>query len=183
MTVLDRGGPPLKNFTTLITLLTIACTATLNGINIGSGPFTLQVDVALRANKHSTPLDTLAEPICTAIKDQSVLEIIVDPSNSGEFKRFVIEPYRIGFSRNGEMVIQGYKVDQITLSDDVISSEIALNRGGVFAQLEENTEDIRIIRLSRIIRIEVLKNTHFKKREIDFEDFEVSLKTLCSISN
>ncbi len=156
-------------------------TCSLSAIDIGAGPFTMQIDVAIRANRHDKSLNVLAEPICKAIKDKSVLEIIIDPSNAGELKRFVVEPHLVGYTRNGEMVIQGYKIDQVTLRDEIISSEIHLNRGGTFTQLEEITDDSKTTRLSRIIRIEVLKNTHFKVRDIDLGEIDETVKVICSV--
>lgn len=155
--------------------------STLPAIDIGSGPFTMQIDVAIRANKHDKSLDALAEPICHAVQNRNVLEVIIEPSNAGELRRFVIEPYLLGYTRNGEIVIQGYKIDQVTLKDDIISTEVYLNRGGTFTQLEENTDDSRITRLSRIIRIEVLKNTHFKIRDINLEEVDETIKVICSV--
>lgn len=159
--------------------MTITCA--LSGIDIGQGPLSMQIDVAIRANQHDKSLEVLEEPICNSIKNRNVIEVTVDLSNAGEFRRFVIEPYLLGYTRNGELVIKGYKIDQVTLTDEIISTEITLNRGGVITQKEEKTGDIRTTRMSRIIRIDVLKNTHFKPREMGFDDdSDEALKVICS---
>jgi hypothetical protein len=167
----------------LFSLFFFSTTLSLSAMEFGIGPFGLQIDVGIRVGEHDEYVDELEDPICHAILKRHLVEIIVQPSNDSELKRLIVEPYLLGYTLTGELVLKGYKLNEKTIPEDVIETTIYLRRGGVIDDLDEVNDDWRTVRLTRIVRVQVLKKMHFKVRNIEFNDMDETVNVICSVWN
>jgi hypothetical protein len=100
-----------------------------------------------------------------------------------DVQRIIIEPYALGYNKDGSLILQGYQVEAFAVTDEkTTEGDGQAVIGGVFTTIKGDTwTDLSI---DRVVRIEVMQNSDFAVREEAFKNVKESdkiVEVICSI--
>lgn len=166
--------------TTVVASMLLGQPSSAQALGVGIGPFSLSVGgqgVAVDSSFYRLYND----PICQAIKERNLIAIYIEQDNA--IKRVVIEPYALGYNKDGNLVLQGYNVEAFDMSDEPKESGSGEGFiGGVFTTFTGDTWTG--VSVNRVVRTEVLENTNFTVREDAFKNMkesDVIVEMICAI--
>jgi hypothetical protein len=150
------------------------------GINLGPLNFFLGGGAVVEER------DRILDPICQAIAHRNLIEVILvvqENSDKSEWKRFVVEPYALGFDKDERLILKGFHVESFEVADipdERDEAEPSSGSGfvsGVYTIFKSSSE-MRSFKVHKIESIRVMADTNFEVREEAFDENESSNGTI-----
>jgi len=139
----------------------------LSAIAVDLGPFSFRLNSDIEVA--SPAFAFYQDPICRAIQQQKLLVLYM--KKGAETEKIVVEPYAFGYNNSGELILQGYQVEQVKLNQDENSSQSGEGYfGGVISTFKgSNWTDFSV---DRVVEIRVLEDSNFAIRNDVFNDMK-----------
>jgi hypothetical protein len=167
---------------------------TYSGLAVDFGPFNFH----MRGGEGVAfdEVRSVESPICRAIRDRDLVEIFVEVEDSDKkdkeenIVRLVVEPYTLGYNKDGAVVLRGFHIKEISLPEnprlDADAKETKEEGGsgfvgGVYSIFKGDTE-MKDIKIVSIRNIKVLQNTDFQIRDkTEFGEKDDIIRVLCTL--
>ena len=157
------------------------------GFAVDFGPFDFHVGGGVAIGD----VRVYQDPVCRAIAENDLVEVFLEvEGEEGEkspaVSRLIIEPYALGYNKEGELILRGYQVEGFAVAEEAPAEtdKGAGYVGGVYTTFE-GSDTKKSINISKIKSIRPLENTNFIIRSDEefgkHEGDEEIVETLCAI--
>jgi len=168
----------LTIFLCLFTGFFLVPTSPAQGLSVDLGPFSFSLGPEVKEG--SPNYGFFHDPICQAIKEKNLVAMYVQ--REGNIERLIIEPYSFGYNKEGNLTLQGFHVEGFDLTGPLMNGQGEGIIGGIFTEFKGD-EWVKM-KVEKVVKIQVLKDTDFKVRKEAFSHLEKNdaiIKKICEI--
>ncbi|MEC7838979.1 MAG: hypothetical protein VX777_02945 [Chlamydiota bacterium] len=132
----------------------------VNAVYLELGPFSFRLNGGVELN--SPAFSFYQEPICRAIQQHKLVVLYVQ--NNSKTEQVVLQPYLFGYDTRNNLVLQGYQVESVDITD--MDNEVNEGEGffgGIFSSFKgDKWKDINF---DKVVSINVIEDSSFQVRE------------------